>query len=581
MNYNEDAQRGTCVSYESIDTSGFPGVTSNPTKRFYERSHEVADAMNVSASLSYSALLYSGSGRASYANSQRTSSYAVNMFVADRVERDDLIVVGARLTDEAAALAQRDLMAFYNRCGHGYAAAMVPGGEFIATISITSENAEQREHAAASLRASGFGASAGFDWDQSTVTLSNAQDIKMTMYQNGGPNDAVPDSVEQLNQFYRDFRTQVSSDNQRPFIVVYLDYATLANWPGNELPLHSAIPYRLGKWRWDYQDLIIDINDIRSRPERYMNPDLEELRSLRDQLASALLEMDDVAEICITDPESESCEIRESWVDPVTIELPHRWRNPDCPRYSRDGLIVAAPDAFPLPHVRGAGDTEMAGNKPVTTIGAVIDYDTYGRGNLIMDVTMKEGKRDWTTFSKRYNKNLDDLFSKKGCILKQVSPIRGSLRWTAPSDYHKWKRNINGDRTPGNDLVASADCKSDTKGRETGRIGCVNIRLKPLSVVYDHEENVYGTSGDALIVNTRSRRIMDETGTNRLRVSTTGTSDPSIRRSMIISKQMAWETLSAAEKSRHVMPNATESVHRHLGQRPPSLGVLGPARDPR
>ncbi len=139
---------------------------------------------------------------------------------------------------------------------------------------------------------------------------------------------------------------------------------------------------------------------------------------------------------------------------------------------------------FPLDHVsdqrpdRLPGDTDMAGHNTRIDITANVRRE---QSILIISgtVTMTEDQEDWSTFRSAYEKVISIAHLRApGCLYHGVD-LRGELRANGGDNNHMWTRY------EGTDIIRAAQCLSDTRGDDAGKLGCRiffrPIRLQALS----------------------------------------------------------------------------------------------------
>ncbi len=130
----------------------------------------------------------------------------------------------------------------------------------------------------------------------------------------------------------------------------------------------------------------------------------------------------------------------------------------------------------------------MDGHKPTTTIDAslILSPDKTSV-TLRCSVSMVEDRKDWTTFSDSRDVVLLNVGGMGYRIKRLVGPTTGKIVWKAPSDFHSEKTITPTD--PANSLLVSAVCKSDTDGKDKGKLYCKDIVFNQFGVEYVHDED--------------------------------------------------------------------------------------------
>ena len=126
------------------------------------------------------------------------------------------------------------------------------------------------------------------------------------------------------------------------------------------------------------------------------------------------------------------------------------------------------------------GDTEMAGH-PVKIRPDARVYKMADRILLDVGVLMTESVRDSTSFRR-------DIYDIVAFDARDVSPDcqivgftvprQDSFNTKSPSDFHDYRVYVN----PRQRLISNARCRSDTKGKDFGKVGCDQVRFRPLKV---------------------------------------------------------------------------------------------------
>ncbi len=153
-----------------------------------------------------------------------------------------------------------------------------------------------------------------------------------------------------------------------------------------------------------------------------------------------------------------------------------RLQQVDC---SRTETVKFLPiDVYPLLPIKD--DTELGG-EPILEIVAKISH-TAGRIFLTGHVTISERYRRsrlvWNTetaFSSNFA--FDSIVHKEGCVIDKVSPSGGQIG-DMFNDSHAWEKVY------GAGFIVSANCRQDTSGDDEGKVGCKDIKLKPIEVSY-------------------------------------------------------------------------------------------------
>ena len=78
-------------------------------------------------------------------------------------------------------------------------------------------------------------------------------------------------------------------------------------------------------------------------------------------------------------------------------------------------------------------------------------------------------------------------FDAPGCRIVEVNPSTGTLRAKSSAGNHKFNRYGGGRAGEASGMIDFANCRTDTKGKDYGKIGCTEIAYKPLTITLEPE----------------------------------------------------------------------------------------------
>lgn len=259
-------------------------------------SYALSKAMNVSASASVKGVGYQVSGKASFASNSEVSSSSVTYLVTAEVlnsadyvgppgEGDEANTSAGAvlLTDEARALALRDMDLFQTTCGEGFISATISGARAYLLAETQTTSSSERKSVRASVQGSGWGvkvaAAAGTDSSSSTSNLTR----NITFYQQGGA--ATPDTDDEdaaQTTLPKDAEEAIQRITELPvaaasagkiFELQVTPYQVLRNFPRGEdiLAAEAEQDALAGDWG-AYATLYDDLKDVLENPNIYQVP---------------------------------------------------------------------------------------------------------------------------------------------------------------------------------------------------------------------------------------------------------------------------------------------------------------------
>lgn len=511
----DDSVRGECVVFEP-DTSG-PGATAQGQTEQYKLfevsdSYQLTEAMDLSLATKYKSMFGTAiEGKASLARKQNVSQFASTFVARMSVRNPAQSAVRVKLTDAMAALAQSSPADFRQRCGNQFVSSVITGGEFIGYVSIQTLNKSEQEKISASYNAK-YGLGGSFE-SQGNIDKDFLESIEsrtktIDVYRSGGTPGLVRD-VASMYQAIEGFATAVKGDAAVPYQAFLQRYDTLPNFP----PLISVGQKEQGLARildqaWQLRSVHEDIRYIRTHPEQFAMRSVapgatEQTKATVEQ---RLLALEAAAETCKA---SGQCDLPAGpSADDLRDALPLRYRSP-CQPYL---VQVDQPLSVPATEHYGGGDTEMGGNRPKITLDVALQPD----GQILQAVAnlkMEESKSDWTRFRGQVTRQLGSLNTPDldACQFDRDQSgvlLTGTIRAQSGEDAHNARPYV------GSGLVRSAQCTSDTRGDDAGKLGCTDIVLEPVRLKLVHVEDANPAS--ARTRSSQERRQRSEAMSRRI-----------------------------------------------------------------
>ncbi len=342
-----------CVEFSIAEDKG---QTKYMTITEVTDSHDLMQSMNISAAASIKTIVYSASGKASFAKNTRINSFSSNFVLNASVDNgvryaapleagsrpvvrnaeDQQITPDAgsiRLTSAALRLArQRKLDAFLDACGDSFVAALYGGANLTAVLTVESRSREEQQKTAAEFTGSGWGAQVKVAAGTSEQGKANNEKLSMRFYQTGGRKDTIPatkaDFLDKLNTLPTE-----ASDYPATYRVSLLPYTALANWPNRDIEISTDEQEQLATYWGAYTGIYADIQYILDQPDAFQQltatgsfgaVDVPAMRELQDEVHAVLRKLRDNALSCSEpDPEpNEDCVFNErEYLDPLAFRI--------------------------------------------------------------------------------------------------------------------------------------------------------------------------------------------------------------------------------------------------------------------
>lgn len=445
--------------------------------KFVESSSELSEFLDIGVEGALDSLAFSASAKAQFVHETRISEYSLLFVVHVRCVKGVEIVDRPRLNTQALGMVQADDAAgLRTSFGDHYISALTRGGELFGVIRITARSISEKESIRAELSTSGFGWSTRAQLESRLSSMTSTTTIEVSAKINGITNYTAPSNVTSLLRLAEQFPQLVAQagtpikvelrplgelpEVQQALATIgdatrlallqmsnhYLDYLTLSN--NISFMLSSQ-----GAGQFDFDQVSRDtVQAQRSK----VDAKLREITLLSGRLLRGEVAANDPAVVGFV----------PAYVFDNGLTLPNPIEIRDLPNWS----------IYPLTR-NTRGDAEMDGHSPRIYLDAGLAVSSDGRTlGLTVKVLMREAKRDWTTFEDSRSDVVYDL-RHTGYKILDVRPKTGIVRAQAGEDDHDWHWYS------GSGLLNRAHCRSDVRGKETGKIGADAIDFNPVRIL--------------------------------------------------------------------------------------------------
>ena len=531
-----DSLRGSCVEFERAPQDNPGAQVQDYVVREVTDDSQMSEVLALSASASYSALWGSAEGKAAFAKNVKVSQYSNTFAVRMSVRNSANTIVRPRLTRETAQLAKKSLHDFRLRCGNMFIQSIQTGGELNGFVRVeTSDLSMQRTISASfSLDSTNLDASGTADAELKRALKYARKEAKI--FQAGG-SSAVSLTVDELVAKVRGFPESVAK--QPVTYAVYLaDYRTVDGFPSDsDLSASDRILENMLSKAWELNSVKEDVRVIQAKPGQFYRgkESLSQLSGLVGTINQHMVTLQSAVEACRAGKECKEPSVPEA--TEFRSKLPLRYLA-KCSPINLKALAPQHLELFsdeepdtskPLPNKGftvaadkkvGRGDNDMAGNNPKITLTVDLVVPTTSQDmklELRASVLMEESKKDWTKFSGSKSAVIHQLLGMAGetapgndeenlahCRYDPVQPAQlmtGRLEANGGKNEHN-PRIYKG----GQGLIASARCRSDSKGNDLGYLYCDSIRLNDTFLRLKHVEDNESAAAISTKVNAELNR---------------------------------------------------------------------------
>ncbi len=473
-----------CVQFVKTSTPTGAIKGTNWYWDLVESNEDLMEKTGVNASASVSYGLASASVETSVVSENQLSSYDINVLSLVEVELRWDYTTQAMLKPEFETMLLNKTEEFLEKCGNYYVSGVLYGGSFYNVINMSTSS--QSDYDSIAVKVSGgygpFSASVGVSNETKTTLSQRRAAIKG--YTSGSGGGGIPLTVEGMTKRVEGFPNEVLRAGGTMTQVILEEYPKLSQSIDPKI-------WRMAMARWAFYSIRKEIDYLEGhRNQFYMdyNSWRTRISQLKTEAKNAQDRLDQALAACRQNPKA--CTEPTGLRDPALVraDLPPRYVG-ECGAQNLDMRNFMSTALHPL-RGRCGGDQEMAGHSPYITIKS--DLRSMRGGKQVDQVTtaqMKESKRDWTCFNDSETRTLIPDMEKvfPGCYLIGNTIAVGTLDARAGNDDHSWHNY------PGRAGIRSADCLSDTKGKDYMKVGCKKITFTDkIPVTLGHDEDKKG-----------------------------------------------------------------------------------------
>ncbi len=480
-----------------------------------EGSMDLEKELNVSVSGSYGCGLWHASAQASFMKSNSLNTYSLYYMVSVKVTNaEEILSQDPQLTQQAKDILNQPsgLTLFNQSYGDSFVSGITTGGEYYGIVQIDTKSDKNFMDTKAKIEGGGIGwdFKAQFAYKVNQTSKTNSVNIKEICI--GDTAHQPASTADAMTTYATGFAGKVLNRGVPVFVelapyTVFPEYASKFT----DLDLNKRILLaQLQNEYLDYQDLKNNIDYVRTHSDQFRfnpatkNNDVNNLTNQSRTIADTLTRISFGVEK-IADRVGNYNSLADLGITTLArnfaplIRLPKRYKTylastqlklkfPDFKGSKDDhGLL------FPLYRVP-PGDGEMAGHPRNITVNAAVTMQPGGQVLMLgYNCTMREDRRDWTTFSRNGAQTLLDLrFDSQydeqtvlgpGLRIKRIinTPASGSIRAVGTGHDEQ--------TFTGSGILNRGSFISDSSGNEDGKIGATNLLFNDTYVELQHEED--------------------------------------------------------------------------------------------
>jgi hypothetical protein len=311
----QGAVKGFCVDVGNLETQSGNSTGQMAEFRLLEIESESAlrEALNVSASASFTGTVGRASARASFAESVNKNRSSRYLLVHTRVANQLEVARSFEFTDSATRLLkQGDSEAFLKHCGSEFVYGRRTGGEFFAVFEFSFVSSEEEKAFSSAISGSGAGWKMAGSVNEELSKFGKFASTQIKMYVVGG--SAAFPWVDSLADFGAKFNTMVNLTQSNAVTLELLtkDYdgvEPIELRPNTELLVRQRyVMEQLGMGRDAAREILNTVRVVKTHPENYESVDLEHLNESESKLNVYLNSLNDAAVECFANA-VQSCKV--------------------------------------------------------------------------------------------------------------------------------------------------------------------------------------------------------------------------------------------------------------------------------
>lgn len=260
---------GRCLDQVEVPSCTETGKSWRYSVKFISDTKSLKQALDVSASASFSAGVYSADAAAKFASSKHARSDSAYLYLSSEVTFDDT-VSSRGLAAASIATLRADSERFVAQCGDAYVASVQKGARFRAIYEFKHVSSGSQQDLAVTLGGGGAGWSADASFKKALEESLDHYEYELFVLQDGGRFESSTMTPTELIAKAQAFPTQVSCANATTISALTKSYYTAPGFPdGLRLPDLTRNAQIISDLAPSLDEARIARNDV---TERLLNP---------------------------------------------------------------------------------------------------------------------------------------------------------------------------------------------------------------------------------------------------------------------------------------------------------------------
>ena len=255
--------------------------------------HDLMQALNISADLQVKAMFGSASAKTDYARSVEVkddnayfTAHVISLNGATYTAPIAQASGGARIQilEQYLNLAHTNYPEFLRQCGDSFVSAIHGGAELDARLQFDVHDVTTKSQLASSLNGSVFGSTFSASATSKMDEYNTSQALHILYHQTGGSGSPVPTDKAGLLDAVQNL-AKTARDAPKPFSITLQRYDTLPGWSLGMQEAHQKNLENIARQYWRYNTIYHLIEEIKTHPESFVlnrGVTLDQLKTLQD-----------------------------------------------------------------------------------------------------------------------------------------------------------------------------------------------------------------------------------------------------------------------------------------------------------
>jgi len=296
--FSGDVRGRALIAEDALIDSGIQGSETTFNLHLIKSKHELNEKMEVGASASYSAGLFSASAKSKFVKEQKVNRESTYLLVKVLVTNSKTHFKEYKPSKEFTEFIAKDPIdwnRFLIKYGTGFIFQIVTGGEFYALYEFQTKSIEQKNSIEVQVSGGYAGFSAGAAFKQAMDNIHTDVDITCTLYTNGGKGKLPQIDGPSIIKAALDFPVSVNPKDGAPvaYQAFAKDYDVVDDFPGYP----DDIQEKLDKNKEicdNVTELLVRVEDLEQSLEmqRVLDPMTKnELNDIKEDLINEMKEI--------------------------------------------------------------------------------------------------------------------------------------------------------------------------------------------------------------------------------------------------------------------------------------------------